>query len=142
MMRSVAVLALFLFSAQAYQQAFVVREQKGPDSPFLSRELGGKNHVAPHNAVVNEGADPGVVAVAEAPMPPPPEAPIVPAEAPMPPQVFSAMKPGQIIVPREGEDGKENFIKPGIIFATQSIFMPPPQRAAWSVTPEQHGAAR
>ena len=126
MMRTVALLALYVLSANAYMQAFVVREAKGPNSPFLSRELGGKNHIAPQNAMKNENAD---LSLGEA------------ANAGQDMRPLS-LKPGQAIVPRERPDGKMNFIKPGLVFETQSIFMSPPQRAAWSVTPEQHGAAK
>jgi hypothetical protein len=159
MFRSAALLALCLLSTEAYMQAFVVREAKGPDAPFLSRELGGKNHVAPQNAIKNEGlnidmppeplAGPKPLARKAPPAMPAPEPPRSSSDMiaasdiqSLVPGAFSALKPGQIIVSREREDGKFNYIKTGSKFSTQSIFMDPPQRAAWSVTPEQHGPAR
>ncbi|CAB9507440.1 expressed unknown protein [Seminavis robusta] len=121
MMRSLyaVVFALALASTQAlsFNQAFTVREQKSGPS-HLTRELGGKNHVAPEE-VTREGIYTYSSAAAGPAM-----------------MNFPKPKTKQVIV-----DGY--FIDTGKGFEMQLAEMSPypGQQAAWASTPEQHGAA-
>jgi hypothetical protein len=111
----VVVVVLALQGTDALQQGFVTREMSGRHA---TREIGGKNHVAPQE-VGREGSYTYASPAAGPAM-----------------MMFAKRKTTPVIA-----DG--GFIKIDKKFDTQHVGVGPTkkQKAPWSVTPEQHGAA-
>ena len=113
-----ACLLAFLLAVNGingFQQGFVTREMSGTHA---TREIGGKNHVAPQE-VGREGSYTYASTAAGPAM-----------------MMFPKRKTKQVIA-----DG--GYVKIGKKFDTQHAGVGPDkkQKAPWAVTPEQHGAA-